>query len=55
MRLAVHVVRLLAETVWFGVATRRAWLVLAVLLGLALTAIVLSAQATAPFVVYPFA
>ncbi len=55
MRLAAHVLRLVGETLWFGVATRRAWLILAVLLGLVLTALVVSAQVTAPFVVYPFA
>lgn len=55
MRLLRHVARLIGQTLVFGVATNRLWIVLAVLLGLAAAAIALSAQVAAPFVIYPFA
>lgn len=55
MNLLRHVARLVWETLAFGLATRRVSLVVVVLLGLLLVALVVSAQAAVPFVVYPFA
>lgn len=55
MRLMVHVARAIGQAVHYGVATRRMSIVIAVLLGLALVALALGAQAAAPLAVYPFA
>jgi hypothetical protein len=53
--LLVHVLRLLGETLVFGLATRRLSVVVAVVLGLLLLALVVTAQTVAPVAVYPFA
>ena len=55
MILARHVVRLVAEVVRFGAATRRVSLVVLVVAGLTAIALVIAAQTVAPFVLYPFA
>ncbi len=55
MRLALHIVRLIGETVRFGAATHRVTLVLAIIIMLAILAIVLTTQVVAPIAVYPFA
>ena len=55
MRLVRHLCFLLGETVRYGLATRRASVVLVVALGLLLLAITVATQAAAPLVLYPFA
>lgn len=55
MRLVRYVTVLLVETVRFGLATRRLALVVAVLVGLLLVLLSLTAQVVAPLAVYPFA
>lgn len=54
MRGAVHMARLAVELVRYGAATRRAWLVLALLLALAVEAIVLVTAAVTPVMICPF-
>lgn len=55
MRLMRHVAFIVVETVRFGLATRRLSLVLLIVLGLLAVAIAITAQTTAPLVLYPFA
>lgn len=55
MRLAVHVTKLLVESVRFGISTRRVAVALVLLVGLALLALSLTAQTVAPLALYPFA
>ena len=55
MRLIVHVFRLLFESLWYAVATRRVAVLLVLLIGLAMLAISLTAQTVAPLALYPFA
>lgn len=55
MRLLVHVGRVLRESVHYGFATRRASLIVIVVLGLILLALTLAAQTVAPLALYPFA
>ena len=55
MRLTAHVLRLLVEVCRFGLSTRRYSVIVLVLLGLLAIALALTAQATAPLAVYPFA
>jgi hypothetical protein len=55
MRLAVHVSRLLWESVRFGFATRRFSVIAVVAIGLLLVALTLTAQTVAPLALYPFA
>ena len=53
-RRARHVLRLVVETMAFGVSTRRWSLIFVIALGLAFTALVLASQVVAPIAVYPF-
>jgi hypothetical protein len=55
MRLVVHLARMVSDTIRFGLATRRLTFVVAVLIGLVLAAVALSAQVVAPIAIYPFA
>lgn len=55
MRLVRYVAVLLVETCRYGLATRRLALIAAVVLGLALVLLSLTAQVVAPLAVYPFA
>lgn len=55
MRTVANVGRLVVEVVRYGVASRRFSVVLLVLLGLVLLALALTAKATAPLIIYPFA
>lgn len=55
MRRARNVATLLAETVRYGVASRRWSFVVLVLVGLLLAAAVIVTQLVAPIAIYPFA
>ena len=55
MRLLLHVARLVAETVRYGVAVRRYSLVAMVVAGLLVIALTAAAQTAVPVVLYPFA
>lgn len=55
MRFLVHLGRLVVDTVQLGVASRRYALIALILLGLVLLALTATAQASAPFLLYPFA
>ena len=54
MILARHVAKMLGATLAYGVSTRRATLVLLVLLGIALVGLITATQAVAPIIIYPF-
>lgn len=55
LRFPVHVLRVLGSTVRFSLATRRYSLLAAIVLGLVLLALTVTAQSAAPLIVYPFA
>lgn len=55
VRLVRHVAVLALEATRFGFATRRYALVVLVLFGIVAVALAVTAQATAPLVLYPFA
>lgn len=55
MRLAVHVTKLVWESLRYGMATRRMSVVAIIVLGLLLVALTVTAQAVAPLAMYPFA
>lgn len=55
MRLARHLCRLVSESIRFGMATRRASVVIVIVVGLLLVALTLTTQAVAPLALYPFA
>ena len=53
-RLLLAVGRVATSTLRYGMATRRLGVVVVVLVGFALVAVTVAAQAAAPFVLYPF-
>lgn len=55
MRLLVHITRLGMESIRYGMSTRRVGVAVVFILGIALLAIVLTAQTVAPVALYPFA
>lgn len=55
MRQPWLVARAIGQALHYGVATRRATVVVALAIGLLLVAISLAAQAAAPLAIYPFA
>lgn len=55
MRHSWLVIRAIGQALHYGVATRRATVVLAIALGLVVLMISLTAQATVPLAIYPFA
>lgn len=55
MRLALHLARLVVESVRYGLATRRMAVAAVIVIGLLLVALTLTAQVVAPIAMYPFA
>src|SRR5690606_15568636 len=55
MRLSIHIAKLVIESLRYAGSTRRASVAIVIVVGLALVALTIGAQAVAPLALYPFA